>query len=76
MKGNYREFKKWFKKVNKLCSARIQLDVEDLPDANWLGMFEVGMSPGMALFDFLQDEGIIAQYQELFEDCIDKAEVF
>jgi hypothetical protein len=68
-------FKQWMDQVNELSYKTISLSVYDLEDYCWRDSYEGEMSPGEALYDFLEGNGYVQRYPELFYDFIEDCEV-
>ena len=41
-------FKEWLAKCDSVVSGKLGFGLHDLPDANWRGYFDDGLSPGEA----------------------------
>lgn len=68
-------FKKWFKKVNELCTKVTGLSVTDFEDYAWHSNFEDELSPGTALYYFFEENGYMRRYPEIFEAYHEESEI-
>jgi len=51
------EFDKWMTKVDAKLEKVAMVTSDDLPDQDWMGMFEDEVAPDEAAMEVLEDEG-------------------
>ena len=50
-------YKQWYSKLEAACNRKTGLGLDDLPDADFTGMYEDGYSVAGALRSVLEDAG-------------------
>jgi len=68
-------FKSYMNKVDKLCVKVTGLTTSDFEDYAWRSNFDDEVPPGVALYYFLEDNGYVQRYPEIFSQYVEASEI-
>lgn len=69
-------FRTWMKQVDELCSRVVGVSASTMEDYRWRDSFEDELSPGQALYYFLEENGYVRRYPEIFNKFVEDSEVY